>query len=155
MPPHETRILIDGYRRRAQWGDLGDPDNRRRVARWVVERKVSRHEQLTEDADALVERMVAALRPAWSDRIGAIRTACIEALKRSAPPDPDRLHEEAETLFELFAASDRCAPELLAAIDAGAAQADEQVTRIRDMAAAARKLQDEPPTPPGQVRDVA
>jgi hypothetical protein len=58
--PHETRILIDGYRRRADWGDLGDPDNRGRVARWVVERKVSRHEQLTEDADALVERMVAA-----------------------------------------------------------------------------------------------
>ena len=29
-----------------------------------------------------VERLVAALRPAWSDRIGAIRTACLEALKR-------------------------------------------------------------------------
>jgi hypothetical protein len=102
-----------------------------------------------------VERMVAALRPAWSDRVGAIRTACTEALKRSQPLDPDRLHEEAETLFELFAASDRCAPELLAAIDAGAAQVDEQVARIRDMAASARKLQDDPPTPPGQVKDVA
>ncbi len=58
--PHETRILIDGYRRRAEWGDLGDPDNRRRLARWVVERKVSRYRQLVEDADELVECMVAA-----------------------------------------------------------------------------------------------
>jgi hypothetical protein len=58
--PHETRILIDGYRRRAEWGDLRDPENRRRVARWVVERQVSRYRQLTEDPDDLVERMVAA-----------------------------------------------------------------------------------------------
>jgi Sulfotransferase family len=58
--PHETRIIIDGYRSRAEWGDLGDPENRRRLARWVVERKVSRHRRLTEDADELVERMVAA-----------------------------------------------------------------------------------------------
>jgi hypothetical protein len=58
--PHETRILIDGYRRRAEWGDLGDPGNRRRLARWLVERKVSRYQQLTDDAEALVESMVAA-----------------------------------------------------------------------------------------------
>lgn len=58
--PHETRILIDGYRRRAAWGDLGNPENRRRLARWVVERKVSRYRQLAEDADELVECMVAA-----------------------------------------------------------------------------------------------
>ena len=58
--PHETRILIDGYRRRAEWGDLAYSENRRRVARWVVERKVSRYWQLTDDADELVERMVAA-----------------------------------------------------------------------------------------------
>jgi len=102
-----------------------------------------------------VERMVVALRPAWSDRIGAIRSACLEVLKRSEPTDPDRLHEEAETLFELFTASDRRAPELLEAIDADAAQVDEQITRVRDIAAAVRKLQEDPPTPPGQVKDVA
>jgi hypothetical protein len=58
--PHETRILIDGYRRRAQWGDLVKSENRRRVACWVVERKESRYRRLTEDTDELVERMVAA-----------------------------------------------------------------------------------------------
>jgi Sulfotransferase family len=58
--PHETRILIGGYRRRAQWGDLADRENRRQLARWVVERKESRYRRLTEDADALLDRMVAA-----------------------------------------------------------------------------------------------
>ena len=58
--PGETRILVDGYRARARWGDLSDPANRRRVAQWVVERKVSRHRRLSEDAGELVERMVAA-----------------------------------------------------------------------------------------------
>jgi hypothetical protein len=58
--PGETRILVDGYRARARWGNLEDPENRRRVARWVVERKVCRHQRLTPDPDELVERMVAA-----------------------------------------------------------------------------------------------
>ena len=58
--PQETRFLIDGYRARRRWGDLADPDNRRRLARWVVDRRVSRHAQLTPDTDELVARMVAA-----------------------------------------------------------------------------------------------
>jgi hypothetical protein len=58
--PRETRILVDGYRRRAEWGDLRQPQNRRRVAHWVIERKRSRYRQLTDDADELVARMVAA-----------------------------------------------------------------------------------------------
>jgi hypothetical protein len=58
--PGETRILVDGYRARVRFGDLEDPENRRRVARWVVGRKVANHERLTGDADELVERMVAA-----------------------------------------------------------------------------------------------
>ena len=58
--PHETRILVDGYRRRAAWGDLGDPERRRAVAQWVVEREVSQYRRLHEDAGELVARMVAA-----------------------------------------------------------------------------------------------
>jgi hypothetical protein len=57
--PGETRILVDGYRARARWGNLEDAENRRRVARWVVERKVSRSDRLAPEAE-LVERMVAA-----------------------------------------------------------------------------------------------
>jgi hypothetical protein len=58
--PGETRILVDGYRARGRWGNLEDPQNRRRVARWVVERRLCRYQRLTPDADELVERMVAA-----------------------------------------------------------------------------------------------
>jgi hypothetical protein len=58
--PHETRILVEGYRRRSEWGDLADTGNRRALARWVVDRRVSRHRRLTEDTEALVEAMVAA-----------------------------------------------------------------------------------------------
>ena len=103
-----------------------------------------------------VNGMIQALRPSWSDRLGTLRTACLEALKTAAALDPDRLHEEAELLFELFATSDERAPRLLAAIDQGGADAVEQIEKLREMAEAARALRPEPPPPsPGDVRDVA
>jgi hypothetical protein len=102
-----------------------------------------------------VEGMISALRPSWGDRVGSIRTACLETLKRTDVLEPDRLHEEAELLFELFVVSDLRAPELLAAIDADAARAQEQIARVRELAAAARALQNEPPPRPGTIRDVA
>jgi hypothetical protein len=102
-----------------------------------------------------VEGMVAALRPPWSDRVGAIRAACLETLRRMDVLEVDRLHEEADLLFELFAVSDRRAPELLTAIDEDFGQAQDQIARIRELAAAAKALQNEPPPFPGKVRDVA
>lgn len=103
-----------------------------------------------------VEGMIAALRPAWSDRVGALRGACLAALKAALDVDPDRIHEEAELIFELFATSDERAPELLAALDTDAARAAEQIAHMREMAAAARALQNEPPpTPPESIKDVA
>jgi len=103
-----------------------------------------------------LETMIAALRPAWSDRLGAIRSACLETLKGVDGIDADRLHEEAETLFELFAMSNDRAPELLQALDADdGARASTQITHLRELAAAAKSLQSPPPTPPGQSKEVA
>lgn len=103
-----------------------------------------------------LEVLVCALRPAWSDRVGALRSACLETLKRTDILDPVHLHEEAERLFELFAASDRRAPALLDAIDTDAAAAEEQISRLRELAEAARRLHDDPPPPPpGTIKDVA
>jgi hypothetical protein len=103
-----------------------------------------------------VEGMISALRPGWGDRVGALRGACLETLKQIGGVEPDRLHEEAETLFELFAASDERATQLLAAIDGDRTRAVERITQIRDLALAARTLQDEPPPAgPGQIREVA
>ena len=103
-----------------------------------------------------VEGMIGALRPAWGDRVGALRGACLETLKQAGDLDPDRLHQEAETLFELFAASDERASQLLAAIDADRARAAEQITRLRDHLMAVRALDDGPPPgDPGKIREVA
>lgn len=68
--PGETRILVDGYRRRAEWGDLRDVENRRRLARWVIEHGRSRYRQLTHDPDELVAAMVAAA-PTLGSVLGA------------------------------------------------------------------------------------
>lgn len=104
-----------------------------------------------------LETMIAALRPAWSDRLGAIRSACLETLKTVEGIDADQLHEEAETLFELFAMSNDRAPELLQALDADdASHVATQITHLRELAAAAKSLQSPPPTtPPGQSKEVA
>src|SRR6185295_7163441 len=144
-----------------------------RADRWQIARALLRYEsgireQLSAavkahgDADRFrsareaVEGMISALRPAWSDRLGAIRTACLETLKSTETLDADRLHQEADLLFELFATSDERAPELLAAIDGGGGTAQELIARLRELAAAAQALQAEPPPPPtGRAKDVA
>ena len=103
-----------------------------------------------------LERMIARLRPEWSDRLGTLRTACLETLKGRLEIEPDRLHEEAERLFELFAVSDHRASDLLKVIDVDTALASEHIARCRELADVARALQgDAPPPPPGQIRDVA
>ncbi|HVR86624.1 MAG TPA: hypothetical protein VMU54_20035 [Planctomycetota bacterium] len=103
-----------------------------------------------------LETMIAALRPAWSDRLGAIRSACLETLKGLPNVDADQLHEEAEKLFELFAMSNDRAPELLEAIDADdATGATAQITQLRELASAAKSLQGPPPPTPGQTKEVA
>jgi hypothetical protein len=97
--------------------------------------------------------MISALRPAWGDRLGAIRGACLDALKDL---DADIRHEEAEVLFELFVTSDERAPHLLEAIDSASEQgATEQITHLRDLVAVARTLQGPASSGPGQARDVA
>jgi hypothetical protein len=110
----------------------------------------------TARASEALETMIAALRPLWSDRVGAIRGACLETLKGLEPMDADQLREEAETLFELFAMSNDRAPELLEALDSeDPSRATAQITRLRELAQAARALQNDPPPGPGQAKEVA
>lgn len=58
--PHETRFFVDAYRRRDRFGDLSVTKNRRRVARWILNRRKSRVSRLTDDPDELAARIVAA-----------------------------------------------------------------------------------------------
>lgn len=55
--PHETRFLIGAWMRRRKFGDLSDPENRRRVARWIAGRNKSRLKRLGVDTDELVARL--------------------------------------------------------------------------------------------------
>ncbi|REF00198.1 sulfotransferase family protein [Thermomonospora umbrina] len=57
--PPETRFLIPAYESRAEFGDLADPANRERLARWIVGRRRTRFDDLGLDAEEVVEEIVA------------------------------------------------------------------------------------------------
>ncbi len=108
--------------------------------------------------ESAVTEMVLSLHQAWMDRAGTLRTACLGALKGVPLPDPDRLHEEADLLFELVATSDRRATDLLQAIDLGPEEAAHAVERLYAISDALRSTgPDSPHHPPGPsaLRDVA
>jgi hypothetical protein len=58
--PHETRFLIAGWERRAVFGDLSDPQNRRRVAKWIAGRPKSRLYRLELEPEELTAALEAA-----------------------------------------------------------------------------------------------
>ncbi len=97
-----------------------------------------------------IEGMITVLRPTWVDRVGALRSACLEAVKATGM-EADRVHEESEILYELFAISDVRAGDLLTAIDSNPREAAELILKVRDMADAARALQAEPPAGSGSA----
>jgi hypothetical protein len=55
--PPETRFLLTAYWERRRFGDLGDPANRRRLARWIVDRPETRFADLGLDAEETVRRI--------------------------------------------------------------------------------------------------
>ena len=88
-----------------------------------------------------VDSILASLHPAWADRAGTLRAACFDVLKGARLTDPDRLHEETDLLFELFALSDQRAEGLLDAIDRHPDDAVLQVTRLYEALDAVRSLE--------------
>ena len=55
--PPETRFVLNGYQQRAEFGDLREPENRRRLAQWIVAKKTFKDLRL--DKDAIIEEIVA------------------------------------------------------------------------------------------------
>lgn len=88
-----------------------------------------------------VDSILASMHPAWADRAGTVRAACLDVLKGARLTDPDALHEEADLLFELFALSDERAQALLDAIDARPDEAVRQVARLYEALDAVRSLE--------------
>ncbi|MGH3023388.1 MAG: sulfotransferase family protein, partial [Gaiellaceae bacterium] len=58
--PHETRFLIPIWDRRATFGDLSNPKNRRRIARWIAARPKARLYRLGVKRDELISVLEAA-----------------------------------------------------------------------------------------------
>jgi LPS sulfotransferase NodH len=55
--PPETRFVLGAYQRRAEWGDLTDIANRRRLAEWIT-RGETNFADLDLDADAVIAQIV-------------------------------------------------------------------------------------------------
>ena len=57
--PPETRFVLQAYWRRREFGDLARPANRRRLARWIVDRPATRFVDLGLDGEEMVRRITA------------------------------------------------------------------------------------------------
>jgi Sulfotransferase family len=98
--PHETRFLIGAWERRARFGDLSLPENRRRVARWIASRKKSRLERLGVSADELAARLEAA-----PPTIGSVLGTCflLYARRHGKERWGDKRPSHAQHLDAIFA----------------------------------------------------
>ncbi|WP_106399667.1 sulfotransferase family protein [Actinocorallia populi] len=100
--PHETAFIVPLYRKRDSFGDLADPDNRRKVAEWIVKDKKSRNERLKATPEELVE---AALQS--PPTLGSILAACfaLNARNHGKPRWGDKRPSHAwnlNAIFDLF-----------------------------------------------------
>ncbi|PZG38938.1 sulfotransferase [Spongiactinospora gelatinilytica] len=56
--PPETRFMMAAYHRRLTFGDLRDPDRRRKLAHWVVSRRQTRFYELGLDGEEVTRQIV-------------------------------------------------------------------------------------------------
>jgi len=134
-----------------------------RAERWVVARALLRGEAALREGVAAairargrhdersrarreVETAVASARPAWIDRAGALRSACLSVIKRAAK-DVEDLHAEADLLFALVATSD----DLSDALFSDPESADVRLGRLLESLEAVRDL----PGGPGSAAQAA
>jgi hypothetical protein len=98
--PHETLFLVDGYRMRGRWGCMEDPENRRRLAEWVVARPEARTRRLARRPKRLVRRMVKA-----DPTLGSVLSAGFRlyADRKDKPRWGDKRPSYAMNLDALFA----------------------------------------------------
>jgi hypothetical protein len=75
--PHETGFLPEAYLERKRFGDLTQEANRRRLARFIVERKASRFHLLGLDPAVVTERIVSA-PPTLGSALAAVYSAYAE-----------------------------------------------------------------------------
>lgn len=92
-----------------------------------------------------VQAMIDAQRPDWIDRAGEIRSACLDALRRSSDIPTERLEEEAGTVFSVLAVSDERVRQILAVRENDPAAADERIRQAYGLIVAVRSMAAAPP----------
>jgi hypothetical protein len=101
--------------------------------------------------EALEDKLLS-LHRVWMDRAGTLRAACLDTLKLNAPLDVDRLHEEADLVFSIFATSDARAVGLLSAVDQDPVAAVRQILKVYELSLAVRRV-NHGPAGPGDADD--
>jgi hypothetical protein len=100
--PHETRFLIAGWERRAIFGDLSDPQNRRRVAKWIARRPKSRLYRLGLEPDELIAALDAA-PPTIGSVLGAPFAAYAQRHQKERWGDKRPSHaQHLDAIFAMF-----------------------------------------------------
>jgi hypothetical protein len=69
--PPETRFVVTAYEQRRTFGDLGDPDNRRALAQWIVGRRETKFQDLGLDPEQVTQEIVAG-PPALGAALGTV-----------------------------------------------------------------------------------
>jgi hypothetical protein len=143
-----------------------------RTERWIVARALLSHEAEVRDqlaaaikargqgdvlrcSRASVDSILGGCRPAWIDRAGTLRAACVDVLKGARLVEPDQLHEDADLLFEVFALSDARAEAIFAALDQAPEEAVRQIGRLYEALDAVRALPAPAPSRAPSEREAA
>jgi hypothetical protein len=134
---------------------VNEPGMKSYITRAIKNREDPNEVQACQGA---VEEMVLALHQDWMDRAGALRGACLEALKGAPGLDPERVYPEGDVLFSIVATSDERALSMLTALDARPEEAIAQAARLYEMISTLRSLEGEnsgPSPESGSSRQVA
>jgi hypothetical protein len=100
--PPETRFLIRSYMRRHRFGDLEDPANRAKVARFITRREDTWFADLGLDADAVTDEIVAG-PPTIGSALGIVLRAYAERFGKQRWGDKrPGYHRQIEVLLRLF-----------------------------------------------------
>jgi hypothetical protein len=132
--------------------ELGRSQSSWKIARALLGKEAQFEEELArairsrgqpaefEKARQSIQSMIQGCEPRWSERVGAIRTACRDVLREGERVSLDRLEGETDTLFALFVTADERALPLLEAIDRDPGEAVDLITRTYAHLNAARTL---------------
>jgi hypothetical protein len=101
--PRETRFILEAVKRRADWGDLRDEGNRKRMIAWLIDDRTAQFRRLRVPPDEARARLMAA-PPTLGSILGTALAlyAEVHGARRWGDKRPGYIHE-LPLIFALFA----------------------------------------------------